>query len=261
MKQIFSRRRAASNVSESAQQHLSTYAPAAVVAVLILLALTEPSEARIVYTPTNVQVDNPYNLDLNHDGITDFTLQQNHTQRGGFCGESLWDSLVETPAQGNSVAVASGFPAALRQGVEIGPGRTFGSNPDMETVERIYFLFYHHCLKGERMFGPWLNVSNRYLGLEFQIKGKTHYGWARLSVQVGYVYINATLTGYAYETIPNKSIIAGQTKGAADEWDEESFVPSASLSSPISNTPQPTSFGMFALGAQIVPLWRRKEPL
>ena len=29
--------------------------------------------------------------------------------------------------------------------------------------------------------------------------------------------------------------------------------------SPISDPPQPTSLGMLALGAQGVPLWRRKE--
>jgi hypothetical protein len=63
-------------------------------------------------------------------------------------------------------------------------------------------------------YGPWENggkgVKNRYLGLRFQIKGKTHYGWARLNFASPQL---AKLTGYAYETIPNKTIIAGQTKG------------------------------------------------
>jgi hypothetical protein len=64
----------------------------------------------------------------------------------------------------------------------------------------------------------WLvKVKNRYLGVMFKIKGKIHYGWARLSVQVQFpLTITATLTGYAYETIPNKAIIAGKTKGPED---------------------------------------------
>jgi hypothetical protein len=90
-------------------------------------------------------------------------------------------------------------------------------------------------------------------------QGKTHYGWARLSVKAFFGAITATLTGYAYETIPNKSIIAGRTKGATDEWDEEDCGPGASLTSPTSETPQPASLGMLALGAQGVQLWRRKE--
>jgi hypothetical protein len=55
------------------------------------------------------------------------------------------------------------------------------------------------------------------LGLKFVIHGKVHYGWARFSVTLGhhrqYDDVSGTLTGYAYETIPNKPIIAGQITG------------------------------------------------
>ena len=66
--------------------------------------------------------------------------------------------------------------------------------------------------------GPWNNARRRYLGLRFKIKGKTHYGWARLNescIQDGKrgAAAKALLTGYAYETIPNKPIVAGKTKG------------------------------------------------
>ena len=60
--------------------------------------------------------------------------------------------------------------------------------------------------------GNWLNVTNRYLGFSFKINGKTHYGWARMNVQIKGLRIVGTLTGYAYETIPNKSIMAGRTQ-------------------------------------------------
>jgi hypothetical protein len=33
--------------------------------------------------------------------------------------------------------------------------------------------------------GPWKNVLHRYLELKFIIKGKIHYGWARLKVNAG----------------------------------------------------------------------------
>ena len=69
--------------------------------------------------------------------------------------------------------------------------------------------------------GPWVGkgngVRNRYLGLKFVIHGKVHYGWARLSVTLAhhrqYDDVSGTLTGYAYETIPNKAILAGQITG------------------------------------------------
>jgi len=60
------------------------------------------------------------------------------------------------------------------------------------------------------------NVSNRYLGLEFKIHGKIRYGWARLSVTGSFEQFKATLTGYAYETVPNKIIVAGRTSANTD---------------------------------------------
>jgi len=90
--------------------------------------------------------------------------------------------------------------------------------------------------------------------MSFKIHGKTHYGWARMSVQAGYVYINATLTGYAYETIPVKSIKAGQTKGKPDDAIVKSS--NASLTAP---APEPATLGMLALGAPSLAIWRREE--
>jgi hypothetical protein len=48
------------------------------------------------------------------------------------------------------------------------------------------------------------------------ISGKVHFGWARVTVTTSGKTFTATRTGYAYETIPNKSIIAGKTKGPND---------------------------------------------
>jgi len=57
--------------------------------------------------------------------------------------------------------------------------------------------------------GP--QVRTRYLGLEFLINGEVHFGWARLTVTCKDLRVLATLSGYAYETVPNTPIIAGQT--------------------------------------------------
>jgi hypothetical protein len=112
-----------------------------------------------------------------------------------------------------------------------------------------------------RLTGKWHDVTDRYLGVSFIIRGKTHFGWARLTVHDKGHAITAVLTGYAYETIPNKPIITGKTKGPDDDSVEQQNDPGpgASLFGPIPETPQPASLGMLALGAQGVPLWRRKE--
>ena len=211
-------------------------------------------------TPTNIQVDNPYNLDLNNDGITDFTLQQNHQQFRNSCGYNFSDGLVLTPTRGNGVVSTGGWAAALHRGVDIG-SQSFGSGAAvMANVFSLWKVRYHHtCIKFQHMLGPWVNVSNRYLGLAFQKNGKTHYGWALLNVQVGYVYISATLTGYAYETIAGKSIKAGQKKEAADDPTNEDFGSGAFLTSPIPDIPRTASRGALAMGPSGLLVWRREE--
>ena len=102
-------------------------------------------------------------------------------------------------------------------------------------------------------------IQHRYLGLKFAIEGKIHFGWARLNVTIRSAKIAATLTGYAYETIPGKLIIAGREKDAAVEPGEEDFGSGSYLTNPTPDAPQLASLGALALGAQGFPLWRRKE--
>jgi hypothetical protein len=72
--------------------------------------------------------------------------------------------------------------------------------------------------------------------------------------------INATLTGYAYETIAGKLIRAGQISDTVYDPTNDSG-PSDSLSAPTSDAPGPASLGVPALVAQSVPLGRRKESI
>jgi hypothetical protein len=225
----------ASNLCESVHQQLSMCACAAVVAVVSVLALAPPSQAKIVYTHANVVLSCPnsrceqeYNLDLNHDGVTDFTISV------------VWDVGLdcdsariagELPASGNGATGNGGYAAALMRGAPIGNSQQFqGTWGTMA----FYDTARYSCIKSQG--GPWYNVTERYLGLRFRRNGRTHYGWARLTVGAGNY---ANLTGYAYETIAGKSIKAGQKKEATDESSEEDFGPGASLTNPIPDTPQP----------------------
>jgi hypothetical protein len=241
----------ASNLYQSIHQQLNMCSVAAVVAVVSVLALTQPSEAKIVYTPAKIVINfnEFYNLDLNHDGVADFTIQVT----SGFREPCLMEDTVdEIPASGNGAE--SSPPAALNRGALIGRRQQFyGSQGKMAQVST------DDCGHSWRHGGPWFGVTDRYLGLSFQHNGRTHYGWARLTVQFDLPHLKATLTGYAYETVAGKSIKAGQKKEATDESSDEDFGPGASLTNPIPDTTQHASLGMLALGAQGIPLCRRKE--
>jgi hypothetical protein len=258
----------ASNLYQSVHQRLNMFAGATVVAVLSVLALARPSEAKIVYTPVRVVIFNrTYNLDLNKDGMADFSISASDAI-GSCKGQvNLTDSLKVVPTQGNGVLGSGGLAAVLRAGAPIGPTVMYpGTELTMAYLKLGWFsagswgCYLEHLERGN-----WLNVTNRYLGLKFMIKGKAHYGWAKLTVQIR-LGLRTTLTGYAYETIAGKSIMAGKTHGPADDstlnpdsTNPDDFGPSASVTNPISETPQPATLGMLGLGAQGVPLWRRKE--
>jgi len=192
-------------LSDSLHYRLDMYALAASAAGVGMLLSAHAAEAKIIYTKAHIYIPHgyTYHLDLNHYGKTDFVLQ-NKTSR--YCTSTCVETLIASgKAPHNRLVRSSGFAAALRAGSPVGPHDSF-ANAGVMAVS-ISRLWTHNS-----SFGPWVNVKNRYLGLRFTIKGKTHYGWARLNVTAGRG-ITAALTGYAYETVPDKPIIAGKTKG------------------------------------------------
>jgi hypothetical protein len=253
MKRPSRRSRTTAKFPNSLEQRLSMYALAASAAGVGMLALAQPAGAKIVYTPTHHVIGRGgrYNLDLNHDGITDFTIVNSFGCSGTYCS----DRLNVNGDAGNRVEGTRGAPNrssfyafALYRGSQIGPTSRFWGR---------FMAAVSSEIRGSG-WGRWVNVTNKYLGLKFQIHGKTHYGWARLSVQIDnrdYYIVVATLTGYAYETVPNKPIVAGKTKGP----DENSpFGPAdpAALTAP---TPEPATLGLLAMGWPGLSVWRRKE--
>src|SRR5580698_9552996 len=146
-----------------------------------------------------------------------------------------------------------GLPLPCLPACALGPKRASRKTPKGGDDMAFYSCrgFPTGCFGG----GPWHNVHNRYLGLKFLIHGKPHYGWARLNLNVNGMKLSATLTGYAYETIPNKAIITGKTKGP-DEEPAANETPDASVTAP---THAPATLGALALGAPGLSIWRRVE--
>ncbi len=191
------------------RQHLNGFAIATILAGVGLLAAAWPAEAEIVYTHVNITITGnaSYNLDLNPDGVTDFTItsvvgcdEPNNCMDG--CG--VYGYVSEAPSSGNAALIGP-----LSEGDEIGPDQVFtaaattlegfsiGSNRKGSPCTVHYFGPWHVRLKGKR-----------YLGLSFQLNGETYYGWVQLNLGEG----SAKLHGYAYESTPGMPINAGQTK-------------------------------------------------
>jgi hypothetical protein len=245
-KSVIGAGRSETSLNARMEKYLSGYATAAVAAGVSLLALSRSADAKIVYTPANTNIPTnggPVPLDLNHDGIVDFSFLNLSTQA------IAWSFTASAKVQGNrmwgkgSFAGILGpgpfvFASALRARFEVGPNRSYFKNGDHGVIAAGFESNY-----GTGTFGQWLYTKYRYLGLKFMIDGQIHYGWARVSVTKlnNKIGVAATLTGYAYETIPNKPIVAGKTKG------------------PDVITWEPATLGHLAQGASGISAWREKK--
>jgi hypothetical protein len=239
-----------SNFPPGIHQRLNMYALAAGAAGVSVLALAQPADAKIVYTPVHVSILGPhgfYAIDLNQDGIVDFNI----TNTTRFDTDQFFSNLFVQGPRGNAVVgtfVYGGFPpdaGALNAGIQIGPG-----NHLFQGAAKM--VSYYSGGGGQSAHGNWVNVTNRYLGVAFQIDGHTHFGWARFTVKVvnQRFRILAGLTGYAYETVADTPIIAGKMSGPDVEEMPEA------LSTP---GPAPATLGMLAMGSPALEVWRREE--
>jgi len=168
--------------------------------------------AEVVYTQVNVTISGSgsIKINMNHDGTRDFVLQSaSWPTTCGILGRgALMGSTKITPTTGNGIVVSQlGFAAVLASGISIDSSSTFYN---AQSVIMQFFI----CSGGasKHLAG--------YLGLEFQINGQTHYGWAQVSIDAHDNYrgsgMSTTLVDFAYETIPGQAIKTGQTSGSLD---------------------------------------------
>lgn len=196
------------------------------------LSTSESAEAKIVYTSANLHSSGDIVLDLNHDGIADFST--------GFIGRHYYSYFGVGLGAGNAVQYSPEF-VGLRGNI-VGPGGSFGSGTFYTFYAVVLAVSHYPTLSGE-----WVNVTNRYLGLKFLINGQVHYGWARMSLSShdSQLYV---VSGYAYETVPNKEIAEGATSDTAELDVLEQLDDSR---------PAGPSLGMLARGVEGVAFWRR----
>ncbi|HTA25894.1 MAG TPA: hypothetical protein VK763_20350 [Terriglobales bacterium] len=246
---------------------MSAYVSTAIAAGVGLLAMTAPSEAEVVYTPahTNIPVNNNgfVPLDLNHDGVVDFAfwnLRSTYKSSGGdrsthtvrlnlyagcapsgvscrYRGNEIWGTAVGG-ARRLAFPLPTGFSvgANKRHFQQFPEGQGYVLNPVALMGKVNLYYEYDGSFTGSSNSGSWRSAKDRYVGLQFAIGGQVHYGWARLTVDIsGRNGIVATLTGYAYETIPGKPIM---TNGP---------------------TLKPATLGHLAQGAAGISAWRKRK--
>ncbi len=262
--------RGKSGLGPTADHRMRLYALAASAASVSALALAQPAEAEIIITNKTIPIHagTYVNLDLNGDGIADFQFylrtSSYHSVRENYL--YIFDQTAAGAVIGQGQAVS-----ALIRGAKIGPGGPF--SPYVHTIENSFLCTTKLCAGGtqtgytfnQQLYGKWSGGHpNRFIGVKFQIKGQTHYGWIRLTVTIAHKgngngpigSFSATITEYGYESVANKACGAGLPGAAAPEHPRRSVVPKQE------NSPKTgPALGMLALGADALPLWRLPRSL
>jgi hypothetical protein len=244
-----SKARSAVRLGRHLEKHLAAYAVAASGAVL--LSAAPAADAQIVYTPSNTpfalnhQNQGPTftTLDLNNDGVPDFTFAMSSTAHFSSIGYTTRFKLymkVVPDQPGNEVVQGSLAPtaSAVPAGVTIGPKEKFV--PDGYMVHQVY----SRSGNINQNSGTWQKVEFAYVGLKFLINGQVHYGWARVKFPYPSGYKYPSIYGYAYESTPNTPIVTGQTSGTAPTHAAAEV---------------PASLGTLATGASGLEVWRQKD--
>jgi hypothetical protein len=203
------------------EEHLHWYVLAATAAGVGMLGSSQLSQAKIVYTKAHRQIapNRILKLDLNHDGVADFVFKDTFstTSFGAF------GRLTVNPAQRKNhvwghVVSGKGFASALYAGVRVGPKGQFLPSSGLMAATTFNGGLGRRPPATNICTAPWANVTNRYLGLQFVISGEVHFGWARLNVRCNSnTQVTAVLTGYAYETVPSRSIVTGKKDSEQDD--------------------------------------------
>ncbi len=204
--------------------------------IVTAMMYTSSAIAQIVYTDVNpdstLYCSNctlNYNLDLNNDTNNDFILttfhyappqkgisKQSQVTASPLNGNAIKDTLVNSinvsiPLQFNTVidnnlllnqSWQTSGPQILKNGV-------FDGGSD------------------DVVWGLWDSLTDYYLGLRILQSGQAYYGWVRLRVDISIYYASVIIKDYAFNSIPNQPILAGQT--VATGIIENSFASSMNL--------------------------------
>jgi hypothetical protein len=179
---------------------------------------------QIVYTdinPDNIlnATGSACNLDINNDGISDYTITNNLTSIKLSClgrNEVLLDSIYHSPG------------AALPLNKIIGSNSTIWQDTSgimTYTLSKIGGCgptgnHYQGGCKSYYAQSPWGSKYNSipteaYLGFRIYVGVNIYFAWARVKVAVSNPFANhltITIEDYAYNSNVNQLILAGQTQ-------------------------------------------------
>ena len=218
-------------VTQSLDKQLAAYSIAAACAGVALTSLAQPATHQTIqYFPANfnlVSVNRNFELfpfDIDRNGITDFNF---FGAGSGYSSRSGQNASYQGVVGWSQMPTGAGaLDHMLSKGMEIGPKEAFGSKA---TLLRSSWRRHHG--ESQSVCSGLYQGGKPYIGVKFLMRGETHYGWIRVSSLqcLGLGEINGYVTGYAYNTVANAPIQAGQIRSGGSVADMQGTLGMLSL--------------------------------
>lgn len=191
---------------------------------ILALSFGLSSFAQIVYTDITDQTLTPATsretlaIDLDGDNTTDFVvyaLDSSFVSQLGavpikglavdLAGNNMIDATQETNTAGDFLAVT-----VLSSGDAINSSSSFmASNPSNLLSGGGLGLNAQVPVAGSVNAGNFINTTDMYIGVKFEIGSAFHYGWIRVDVADNAATV--TIKDFAYESTSGDAIFAGDT--------------------------------------------------
>ncbi len=194
--------------------------PVGMAFIVTAMLFSVSANAQIVYTDVNPDntiscsasaCSNTFNVDLNNDGNLDFKLTYTRTYLGP-CGGGHGGGFTiprYTVNKGVATIGANSFygsvasnPSALNDGAVIDSNLVWTTGAD--TLK----YYARPTCSTTSTSGNWNLTTDQYLPVKISVAGNNYFGWIRMQMSSIFVFV---LKDYAYNSIPNQPILAGQT--------------------------------------------------
>lgn len=128
---------------------------------------------------------------------------------------NLIATVSPAPPGANFIGDSAGFAAHLIQGAIIDSAGYTWSNAVLNTLYKSDYT-YPQCLWDSTLEGNFTHGDSSYIAVKFKSGATIHYGWIHIYIEVGSIaqfdnQISLTILDYAYNSIPNTPIMAGDT--------------------------------------------------
>lgn len=154
--------------------------------------------------PTYSMSGVPYEvlLDINGDGTPDFILRTQDP-------DTSINNAVLVPLGSSGIVTANGYVANLNFGDVIGPSSSWTTSKT--TIGTL--AIFEGGTSAEN--GNFAGQTNGYIGFDLMSGGTNYYGWMYVSAPnqsglAGDAGIYGTITEWAYQSLPNTPIFAGE---------------------------------------------------